>query len=73
MDKKKCSHATCTCSAAPFADHCCDSCRIADEREQAGETQMSECHCEHPHCGGQPEAELETQSMLTPSTALSEA
>jgi hypothetical protein len=51
-DQKKCSHAACTCTAAPLADHCCASCKDSDERAQAGETPMAECHCQHPNCGG---------------------
>lgn len=72
-DRKKCTHATCTCTAAPLSDYCCETCRIADEREEAGEVPMSECHCMHEDCGGQPDIPIETQSMLIASTALAEA
>ena len=72
-DMKKCLHATCTCGPLPLQDYCCDGCRAADEREQAGETPMAECHCEHADCGGQPQVQSEMPSMLMAPIALAEA
>jgi hypothetical protein len=72
-EKMKCKHPPCTCTARPMQEYCCDSCQLADEREQAGEIPMEECHCKHPHCGGQPDIPIETESIHIASAALAEA
>ena len=69
-DKKKCQHATCSCASSPLSDYCCDGCRVIAEREAAGETPMTECLCQHPDCGGQPEIPVETQGLAMASELL---
>jgi hypothetical protein len=66
-EKGQCAHATCTCDAALLSDYCGDDCRLAAEREEAGEEQMTDCHCGHPDCGSVP---IETESMLMASETL---
>ena len=69
-DKNKCVHATCTCTALPLQDYCCDSCKLAVESEQSGEEPMTEFHCGHPDCGGQSVVPVDTQSIFLASEIL---
>jgi hypothetical protein len=72
-DKKKCSHATCSCPALPLNDYCGDLCGRAAAREAEGEEQMAKCECHHPDCGGEPEDPVFTQGLLMASEAMAEA
>jgi hypothetical protein len=71
--KQKCLHATCACPALPLQDYCCDGCKAAVEREEAGETPIGECHCHHADCGGEVEIPVETQSLFMASEVLAAA
>jgi hypothetical protein len=72
QDKKKCQHPTCGCPALmPLSDYCCEGCKVAAEREAAGETPMVECMCQHPDCGTVPEVPVETQGLAMASELLS--
>jgi hypothetical protein len=70
QEKKKCQHPTCTCPAAPLQDYCCEECKVATEREESGEDQMTECRCGHPDCTGEPEVPAETQGLFNASEVL---
>jgi hypothetical protein len=70
-EQQKCKHRPCTCDAAPLQDYCCDDCRIATEREETKEEQMTRCHCGHADCGG--EAELQAESLFAASEVLAAA
>jgi hypothetical protein len=59
--KAKCAHATCTCAATLMSDFCSDECRLAVEREEAGEEPLSECRCGHADCGNVPEPSDEAE------------
>ena len=69
-DKVKCAHATCSCVALPFDDYCCDGCRTADEKEEAGDEPMARCKCAHPDCVGEPEVSPDAESLFAASQVL---
>jgi hypothetical protein len=72
-DKQMCARATCTCGALPGQEYCCDDCKLAAEREEAGEEPMAECSCHHADCGNVPEVPIETTGILAASELLAAA